>query len=436
MALQAFCAENGAPEEVYEYLAARGFTVVKFFAKAARDDDDFESSIVDPFVQGCKLADVDFQFSGDPAFGRAVLRSLWADARQAMEPPPQPAPQQPPPDGAAAASASQVSGPMKPPKELRKGAWTELVRKYETSFVPERPFPQNQLLGAEVVLAGILLEIDESMQFTPLGLGEILQHRAFTSQMLVNPFMQNACKARALGVSTASGEPALTVTDTKFLPNSQFALLDGLEATKWALIWAQYGNEADLEPWFEYFKKQVRLRGNVLDMVRSLYDACAWRVALAMRGGSKWREASIEVLADSQWIRDYMEHFQPRKPDGQVTDRQGGAGGMKGSGKYDQGATSWGKGGKGGGDKGGSRGRSRSPLHRPAGGQQKHTRKFDAVPAQDRRWESHWWTKAGNRNVCKDYQFRACAHVGPCPNGDKHVCAACGKGAHGAVDCQ
>ena len=196
--LKDFLAEAGAPDAMYDYLAARGFVKLKFFAHAALDEVAFTEDLVKPYMEGCVIGETSFKFKGDPTFGASVMRSVWADAKAALQPAPPPvAPAPATPVAASAAGDPQTSD--KVPKGLKKGEWQTQVRKFETAFVPERKFPQNLLLGAEEVLARLRHELTESRIFTPLGLGEILQRRAFTAQGQVNPFLAKAKENKTLG---------------------------------------------------------------------------------------------------------------------------------------------------------------------------------------------------------------------------------------------
>ena len=338
--------------------------------------------------------------------------------------------------------------------------WKAKVDAYEQSWTPRRVFPQQLLVGAEEVLARVLFEFEESRCFTPISLGEILQLRAFTADGQVNSLATRANRdAKALKITQGGGTASLEVADREFIPQSQWAILDALEAVKWCMVWVGFAQDDEVEVWVGIFKKLARKYPQRMDLVKSVYDAASWRLALAMRSGVTFVEAAKEIKADSDWFREYQDNFRPRQNRGaegggagawsnqRQSDRQqnrggaprpwGGAGGFQP--RFQQAGTlsfrtnsrsrsiprrtGDGRGGAGGG--GG--GRTFSPPRREG--------KPQPVPQGQRDWGRDWKKEVRGTNVCIDYQFRDCQRIGKCPKGHKHLCAKCERGGHGAFDC-
>ena len=63
-------------------------------------------------------------------------------------------------------------------------------RRLRGLYTPKRSFPHKMVAGAEEVLARLLLEIDVSKTFTPLGLGEIIAVRSHDANGRVNKYAQ------------------------------------------------------------------------------------------------------------------------------------------------------------------------------------------------------------------------------------------------------
>ena len=45
-----------------------------------------------------------------------------------------------------------------------------------------------------------------------------------------------------------------TLSESTFTPKSHFAIIDALEAMKWAYVFCQYGPEASADHWESFFK--------------------------------------------------------------------------------------------------------------------------------------------------------------------------------------
>ena len=268
-------------------------------------------------------------------------------------------------------------------------------------------FPQKLLIGAEQVLARIWWENTESFDYTPIGLGELLRARAFTADGQVNTLMTKAVKEeKILGIIRKDGEPSLALRDREYEPGSQWAILDAFEAIKWALVWAGFALDDVVDQWTSIFTKMVRAQPYALDLVKSTYEAASWKLALQMRTGESFTQASAEIRRDTEWFRVYERDFQLQKA------RWGPRGWQsQGWSSSWQDAPAW------------KRQRTDNPQPKPQ------------APKAVRKWDSDWNSQVKGKRICKDYQYKACTTQGACPNSEAHVCAKCLKGGHGATNC-
>ena len=263
------------------YLEARGLTTLRLLAHAAADESAFTEAIVAPFIAGFQVGDVDHKHDGDRVLITALFTIAWTDARASGAPPAQPAP-----PAALHAPALPAAGPVKIPITLAMGEWRSYVDRFEERWGGKRRFPVDVLLGAESVLARLLHELHVSKTFTPLGLGEILAVRAYTASGQVNPYATRKLGTQALGLTVKGGTTELAVRETEYDPRTVWACLDGLEAVKWAFTWACYTeSDSAADAWVEPFRRFARNHPSELPLLRSLYDAAAWKLALGMRAG-------------------------------------------------------------------------------------------------------------------------------------------------------
>ena len=276
-----------------------------------------------------------------------------------------------------------------------------------SAFTPPRVFPQQLLIGAEAVLARLIYEKTESLHFTPLALGEILKVRAFSATGDVNPLLARAEKPKPMKITQTDGEAHLALGDPEYTPKTIWSIIDGLDAVKWAYVFAGYALDEVAETWVSRFSQLARAKSGRLDMIKSLYDGASWRLVTAMRGGSTFGDATKNILDDTAWFRDFQERFIDRNTR-QQRDR--------------------------------SASRSRSPKRATraaaAKGGAKGTGKGAAGAGNAARWDKAWWTHSSkNVEYCRNFQFGTCQLSGKCPNNFLHCCAKCGEGGHGAAKC-
>eukprot|EP00972_Heterocapsa_arctica_P105142 15493500-Heterocapsa_arctica.AAC.1 len=46
-------------------------------------------------------------------------------------------------------------------------------------------------------------------------------------------------------------------------------------------------------------------------MIKSLYDAASWKLAMELRAGRTFDESSFDIIRDTHWWRDYIDAFRP-----------------------------------------------------------------------------------------------------------------------------
>ena len=63
--------------------------------------------------------------------------------------------------------------------QLATGMWAVQTARWEGQWQPPRVFPARELLGAEAVLARMMHQMKVSGDFTPLGLADIYERRAY-----------------------------------------------------------------------------------------------------------------------------------------------------------------------------------------------------------------------------------------------------------------
>lgn len=384
---------SGVPEEGRTYLQARGIKTIGILANVASDLNSLKTYVATPFIEGIKIGAEEFQLSTvDKEIWEAAIQVAWEDAKKAR---------------GAELSPALVTGvrseakegdeekPLKTPKTLAPHVWLRQIRRWEQSFQPERAFPQDQLLGAEEVLARMLHEHTVTKQYTPLRLGEILQMRSFTSTGQINNLAVKD-KDKILGIS--EGGQLTEKKNAIWDPKSMWSVIDGLEAAKWAYIFCEYGTEDSASTWIGYFVKTARQRPHPLPNIKSLWDVAGWRVAMSMRAGKTFEQATREVLQDTAWLQDNLSQHLPDSSPKKRPRAQ-----------YSSSTPERVPKGKG-------RGRPTPPMPKGKG---KGKPKQHNGPAQ-------------SRELCRNYNFGSCGNP-QCPRA--HACAKCGKANHPAKEC-
>ena len=255
--------------------------------------------------------------------------------------------------------------------------------------------------------------------YTPVRLGEILTTRSFTSSGQVNQLAtKDRDKEKSLGLDD-SGNLAERVTPP-WDPRSILAILDGLEAVKWAFIFCNFADEPTASRWTDYFVKLARNRQQELHLVKSIWDSASWTVALAMRINKTFKEATEELLANQQWFSDAFNQYQPSTPSPKKKPRvlENSPFPRRYSGALSD-ATSKRKG------KDKTRERPQQPYSSKSApkGQGKGKGKDPSAGGK---------TPNASNDICRNFNAGRCTQ-NPCPR--KHACSKCGKPNHSAMDC-
>jgi hypothetical protein len=392
--------DSGIDSDGISYFQAKKILTVGTFALVAADKSELLDRVCEPFEKGWNDSVENHKLTFDPCVWQATVQAAWEDCRAARGA--GQLAQLPVESQVGQPSAGLTSPPLtssKAPTSLAPGVWTAQIRKWENSFVPARSFPQAQLIGAESVLARLFHERTVTQSYTILQLGEILQHRSFTATGTVNNLATKE-KDKGLSIDWNLGcvtERHVPVWD----PRSMMNILDACEAAKWAWIFCEYGTEQEIEPWTAYFTRLTRTRSDNLDMIKNLWNAANWRVAMAMRNGTTFAKATSEVLQDSHWLQEFTNTTHREQPPQTARSRSRnptftqatGKGRSKG-GKNNRAPSRPTNGGKGKG-KGGGQGKQSAAI----------CRNF-------------------NQGRCDDQN---CAR--------RHVCSKCGYSNHNALQC-
>ena len=101
-----------------------------------------------------------------------------------------------------------------------------------------------------------------------------------------------------------------TDESTSYKPNSQWAIIDALEAIKWAYVFAEYGSDSDADKLVDIIKEKVRAHPNDPTLIQKLYDAVTWRFAMDMRIGTTFQDAIKTIKDDINWIADQVRKYR------------------------------------------------------------------------------------------------------------------------------
>ena len=217
---------------------------------------------------------------------------------------------------AAASRGSGSRGPWgrpttrKAPKTLGPGVWAKQIKEFENFYTPARVFPQQMVYGAEEVLARLLWEKDVSKMYTPLGLGEIVASRSYTSTGQVNKFTTEDKAKETFEFRQGAGNSVNLEAKTFTCdPKSARMVEDGMDANKWALVFAGYATEEVADKCMNQFKKNLRTKGNP-QMCTDLYEAASLKLVLEMRAGKDFSQATRELIEDRHWWSDWLDEYK------------------------------------------------------------------------------------------------------------------------------
>ena len=115
---------------------------------------------------------------------------------------------------------------------------------------------------------------------------------------------------RRLWVGVVRETAELVEANNQYVPKTQWAIIDGLEAVKWAYTCAAYGPDEVADMFFRPSVFFARQRPDELDGVRSLYEAASWELAILFRCVSTFDIAVSDVSSRTMWMREYLEDYR------------------------------------------------------------------------------------------------------------------------------
>ena len=359
--LQALFSSAGAADRLRKYIANIGVTTTAIFAELGETIEEFDEAVVTPLRKPVDLNDGTILELADAEFpvARARLRHIWKKCREAHVTAP------PTPTTTAATTSSSTSTKT---KELPPGYWQQQIKKYEAVQIKgiARRFPETLLLGAESTLAKLIADAKNG-QHCSVPLEEIVQHRHFKASGEPNNLASKK-RSRTHEATTLVVNADLqleTEPEDRWRPQSQTALLDCLTANHMALIFIEYAPEHDLDRYFEYWQCLVRSKPNKIEQLKLHWENTSWRIALALRKATPFKDIADEIIVDSQALQDAMNRdIQPERPtkaprqtEQPWLDRRTGRGRGQGKGKDWQPYRSYTKGGEKGNGRGRGKGR-------------------------------------------------------------------------------
>jgi hypothetical protein len=311
-------ASAGLPDVPFiQYMKAIGINNSNMLLSYCLTREEIDALVVRPLIQGFKTQTSTLKAEEDDAKTRlftASLRVIWYEAsrQRATEEaeinknsqPPQPS--QAAPNNAAASAANTSNSP----KSLPRSVWTTQIKKWEDKQgTSGRRFPQEQILGAESILARLRHEHNETKQYTALHLGELLPAQSFTVTGDVNNL---ATKTKDANLKIVGGD--LVQAEQPVLdPKSTWVIMDGLAAIKWAYIFCDYGTDEDVECYIDFFNKLARKFPSSPEAVKNCWTASSWRIAMSMRAGRSFKVATSEVMADQHWVNQRLSASHARE---------------------------------------------------------------------------------------------------------------------------
>ena len=331
--LSALLKEAGADSVVQDYVKARGLTALGTFALLAKDHESLRKVLIQPLMQGFKKGPTEFVLDdADKPVAEAVLLTVWDEANRIWANHMKPADTSAGKLSNAASAPSNVHGAAddKPPKQLPAGVWNSAIKRYndvQTQGI-NRSFPEREL--AESVLARAHFEHTKTKLYTPIGLGELMQHRSFTAVGDPNPLVRS--KADAKTTLTVEGDKLVQEAEKVWAPKSVLSVIDAIRSIQWAWILLDFGPELKISEFCDWLCLRLRAKPNKLEQFRIWYEQLAWQLAMQMRVGKSFVEAIEHIRADLElyhetmprqmtWSRSIGNTFLPK-----ALARQGGHG--------------------------------------------------------------------------------------------------------------
>eukprot|EP00435_Cladocopium_sp_Y103_P027430 s2498_g6.t1 len=283
MTLAELAQNAGAGQIILDYLNARGIKTTPTLALISTSREEFLSQVVRPLLEGYQKGTTRLVVEDDEKpIAQAVMEHMWQEAQLQWQQRLAAVPVNPPQIAAATAAPPSSSGtsaasPDKTPKTLPAQIWQKQISRYNGVTLEGRPrkFPEREVLGAEAILGRMWFEHTTTKSYTPTGLGEILQKRSFTASGDVNPLQKQTASKQLLRI-----EDDCLVQDEEgksWTPRSILAVIDGVNAVRWAWILLQIGEEDH--------KKTI---------------------STPLRTGRSFGEVSVEVMTDVDMLNECM----------------------------------------------------------------------------------------------------------------------------------
>ena len=230
--------------------------------------------------------------------------------------------------------STSTTDEQKAPKTLPKGYWATVIQEYEKEMVAgvNRSFPSHQLVGAEEVLARMVHERQVSHLFTPVRLKEIISTRHFTPSKQVNPRAKGA-EDRAERLSLGSDGQFVKQQQAIPEPQRMLTVLDAFDSIRWAMIFARWGQEHQINALIEFFANLTRDHPNKIPQIREYYKKTSWDLAMHMRSGGNFGEG-VDKIVKSLEKHDALARWLPAdQPKGKGKEGKGFKGSYKDLGK-------------------------------------------------------------------------------------------------------
>ena len=242
---------------------------------------------------------------------------------------------------------------------------------------------------------------------------------------------------KALGWRRTGDTAELVEASNQYVPKTQWAIIDGLEAVNWAYTWAACGPDEVADMFIRPSVFFARQRPDELDGVRFFFfffEAASWEFAILLRSVSTFDIVVSDVSSRTMWMRKYLEDYRINN---RRYSKGEGKGAKKGQSHHDRTLLS------------NSRERHQRrafPRSSPRRSSPRSHRERSRTPprrgASEKEWEKDQrgaqpdhTEKNKKKATCKEYDEGGCVSRGPYPKGLLHRCSKCGKGGHGAVKC-
>ena len=313
----AWCMQMGFNQQDVDFIISKGLKSTTFIARAFRDEEAWESKIVQPRVTTA----LDRGDDRDPELIEAIYRIVYEEAKLlrdsdvAKRMTAGSAATTIQPDttsGTAAAVQPGAPGtsttPKRNAKELLQGDWQEGIDEWETATHPRRSFERNTLLGAEPILARVKYEQLTTQQYSPLGLTEIINLRTYKQDGSINMNrLKSSRDDSQIGAPVTGSTPR-----SDLMLGDSLEIQDALGANMWCYRWAKYGSDTGTRAWYDFFCRHSRSTSLNNKAFAEFYWACQWRLAVNMREGQTFDQAVTSLTDDKVYVRDQIQEMSSR----------------------------------------------------------------------------------------------------------------------------